>query len=230
MSRMPYAVAGVVMVAGISWAIHLVVSPDPWAIDSAMTIAIGILVLNIVAMSGLLLGRGRWTRYFAAGLVAAQLLLVLVADVEPWLVVALISSAFGLGGLAGPWFKGWLRERPAAGSPGPIPIALAIGSFAVVPLVGVAAPDGLANAHGLAGALGILTSWGYVRGHVSAMWSARLALPAALVAAAISTPPPGAILLLVTGAAITFLAWTADARLAVEPLPDNLPAPRKERR
>lgn len=230
MSRMPYAVAGAVMAAGAAWTIHLVVAPEPWAIDSAMTIAIGILVLNIVAMSGLLLGRGRWTRYFAAGLVAVQLLLVLVADVEPWLVAALVLSAVALGGLAGPWFKGWLRERPAAGSPGPIPIALAIGAFAVVPLVGVATPAGLENAHGVAGALGILTSWGYVRGHSWALWSARLVLPAALFAAAFSSPPGGAGLLLAAALGIAALAWSKDARLAIDPLPDNLPAPKRTRR
>lgn len=226
MSRMPYAVAATVMAAGIAWAIHLVVAPEPWAIDSAMTISIGILVLNIVAMAGLLLGRGRWTRYFAAGLVLAQLPLALFGDTEPLLLAALAFSALALGGLAGPWFKGWLRERPAAGSPGPIPIALAIGAFTVVPLVGVATPDGLENAHGLAGALGILTSWGYLRGHTWALWSSRTALPAAVVAAAVASPVGGALLLTCTAAGIAALAWQREARLAVDPLPDNLPAPR----
>jgi hypothetical protein len=214
------------MAAGVAWAIHLVVSPEPWAVDSAIAIAIGILVLSIIAISGLLLSRGKWTRYFAAGLVGVQLLLVLVADVEPWMVAALVLSALALGGLTGPWFKGWLRERPAAGSPGAIPISLAIGAFTVVPLVGVAAPDGLGYAHGIAGGLGILTSWGYARGHLWALWSTRTALPAALVAAAMSSPMGGAALLLVAAAAIATLAWKREAQLAVDALPKNLPAPR----
>ena len=197
MSRMPYAVAGAVMAAGVAWAIHLVVSPEPWAVDSALAIAIGILVLGIVAISGLLLGRGKWSRYFAAGLLGVQLLLVLVADVEAWMVAALVFTALALGGLAGPWLNGWLR----------VPISLAIGSFAVVPLVGVAAPDGLGYAHGIAGGLGILTSWGYVRSHLWALWSARIALPAALVVAAMSPPVGGALLLLAAAAAIATLAW-----------------------
>ena len=227
---MPYAVAALVMGAGIAWSIHLVVAPEPWEIDSAMTIAIGVLVLNIVAMANLLLGRGRWARHFAAGLVITQLLLVLVADVEPWLIAALVLSALALGGLAGPWFKGWLRERPAAGAPGPAPIALALGCFAVVPLVGIATPDGLRNAHGLAGALGILTAWGYVRGHSWALWSARIALPIALAAAAVSSPPAGAALLIAAGTALGLIAWRHDARLAIDPLPDNLPEPRRRAR
>ena len=121
---MPYVIAAVVMSTGLAWTLHLIVAPEPWAVDSAFSIAIGTLVLSIVAMTGLLLGRGRWTRYFAIGLIAAELLIVVVADFEPWLFIAVVGSGLALIGLAGPWLKGWLRERPTAGSPGAIPLGL----------------------------------------------------------------------------------------------------------
>lgn len=229
MFRMPFIVAGLVMAAGFAWTVHLVVAPAPWATDSALAIAIGTMVFSIFAMAALLLGRGRWTRYFAVGLVVSELMITVVADFTRWLVAAVILSGLSLAGLGGPWFKGWLRERQAADSPGLRPLVLSIGAFAVVPLVGLAAPNGLEAAHGLAGALGILLAWGYMRGGVWALWGLRVAMPMSLIAAAISSPAAGSAVLIGTAGVLTYLAWTAEARLAVDPLPTELPAPRARR-
>lgn len=229
MFRMPFLIAAVVMLAGLAWTIQLVVSPDPWAADAALAIAIGTLTLSIATMTGLLLSRGRWTRYFAGGLVVAELAIALVAELGPWLIAAVVLSGLALAGLGGPWLDGWLRQRPAAGSPGLEPLVLAIGAFAVVPMVGIAAPAGLEPAHGWAGALGILFSWGYIKGGPWALWGLRLAMPLALILAAVASPLWGAILLTGTGGVLGYLAWTAAARLAVDPLPTNLPAPRARR-
>jgi hypothetical protein len=225
---MPFVIAALVMASGLSWTIHLVVSPEPFAADSAMAIALGALVYSVAAVAGLLLGRGGWTRRFAAGLLVAELLVVLVGEIEPWLVAGVVSGGFALTGLSGPWLKGWLRERPAAGAPGLEPILLAIGSFALVPLVGLASPSGLQPAHGALGALGVLLCWGYMRGGTWALLGLRFGLPVVVVVAAISSPPGGAVLMLGAGVALTYLAWTAPARLAVDPAPE-LPAPRRRR-
>lgn len=229
MFRMPFLIAALVMAGGTAWTIHLVVSPDPWAVDSALAIAIGTLCLSIGAMTALLLGRGRWTRHFAAILVAAEMLIATVGDLGGWMVAAIILSGASLAGLWGPWFKGWLRERPASGSPGLRPIALAIGAFAVVPMVGLAAPDGLQPAHGVAGAAGILLSWGYAKGGQWALWSLRFGMPILMAAAAAASPVGGSVLLVVAGGALAYLAWSKEARLAVDPLPSDLPAPRVKR-
>lgn len=229
MSRMPFVIAATVMATGLAWTVHLIVAPDPWPVDSALAIAIGALVLSIVAMAGLLLGRGRWTRFFAIGVVIAEMLIAVVARYEGWLIAGLVLGGLSLAGLGGPWFKGWLRERPAAGSPGIKPIALAIGAFAVVPAVGIAAPDGLEAAHGVAGALGILFSWGYMKGGTWALLSLRFVMPVAMLAAAIASPGEMVAFLIAVGAALTYLAWTEEARLAVDPMPE-LPAPRRRRR
>lgn len=226
--RMPYAVAVLVMAAGLSWSLHLVASPAPWAADSALAIAIGTLVLSIVAFAALLLGRGRWTPSFAIGLLIAELSIALVADFDAWLIGALVLTGLALIGLFGPWLKGWIRQRLVAGSPGVEPILLAIGAFALVPLVGLAAPDGLQWAHGVLGAVGVLLSWGYMKGGFWALLGLRFALPVLVVVAALLSPAGGAVLLLAAGAGLSYLAWTAPARLAVDPAPE-LPAPRRRR-
>ncbi len=228
MARMPLTIAVLVMAAGLAWTIHLVVSPAPWAADSALTIAVGTLVLSIAAMTALLLSRGRWTRFFATGLLIAETAIAVVAELEPWLVLGLALTGLALTGLFGPWLRGWLRERPAAGSPGVEPILLAIGAFALVPLVGIASPAGLSMAHGVLGGAGILLSWGYLKGRLWAFYGLRFALPPLVAITAVFSPPGGAFLLIVAGAGLSYLAWTAPARLAVDPAP-QLPAPRRPR-
>ncbi len=228
MLRMPFLIAALGMAAGLAWTIHLLVENDPWATDSAMAIAIGTLTLSIAAMTALLLSRGRWSRNFAIALLVAELLLALVADFTSWAIGAVVLTGLALAGLGGPWMRGWLRERPAAGAPGGGPIALTIGAFALVPLVGVASPSGLEPAHGLLGATGILLSWGYMKGGIWAMYGLRFGLPILVVAAAAASPPAGAATLLVAGAGLGYLAWSKDARLAVDPMP-GLPAPRRKK-
>ncbi len=223
---MPFVIAATVMAAGLAWTLHLVATPSPWEIDSALAIAIGTLVFSIFAMTALLLSRGRWTRYFAAGLICCELLIALVGEFDGWLIAAMVLSALALIGLGGPWFKGWLRERPAAGAPSPAVMALAIGAFALVPLVGIASPSGLEPGHGALGSLGILLSWGYMKGGTWALYGLRFGLPLVTVFAAAASPLGGAILLVAAGVVLTYLAWTAEARLAVDPMP-GLPNPRK---
>lgn len=225
MLRMPFLIAAAVMAAGLAWTTHLVIEPDPWAPDSALAIAIGCLVFSIVAVTALLLGRGRWTRYFASGLVVAEMLITLVAAPTTWLFAAVALSGISLAGLVGPWFNGWLRERPAAGAPGWQPIGLAMGSFAVVPLVGIAAPAGLQAAHGAAGAAGILLSWGFMKGGTWALYGLRFGLPPVILAAALMSPAGGTALLVGVAAGLAYLAWTSASRIAVDPMPE-LPAPR----
>jgi len=223
---MPYAIAALVTAAGLSWTLHLVASPAPWAADSALAIAIGALVFSIAALPALLLGRGQWTRYFAICVLMAELSIALVAEFDVWSVAAMALTALALVGLFGPWLKGWIRERPAAGSPGVEPVLLVVGSFALVPLVGLAAPDGLQPAHGVLGAVGVLLSWGYMKGGLWALLGLRFVLPVLVAIAAFFSPAGGTVLLIAVGAGIAYLAWTTAARVAVDPAPE-LPAPRR---
>jgi len=227
MARLPFFIPPLVAGSGFAWTVHLLVAPDPWAVDAGMAIAIGTLMFSLIAMAALLLSRGRWTRYFAAGVVTAELAIGIVAKIDAWAAVGIGLGGLALAGLGGPWLQGWLRERPAAGSPGYRPMTLAFGLLGLVPAVGLAAPAGLQPAHGVLGATGILLGWAYTRSRRWAIWSARFVIPVLIVGAAAASPTGGAVLLVVIGIGLTYLAWTREARLAVDPLPAVLPAPRK---
>lgn len=230
MRHIPFLIATLVAAAGLSWAAHLIAAPDPFAVDSAIAVAIGALLFTTIAVAGLLLGRGRWTRFFSIGLLATELLIAAVSPLDAWAVLAIGMTGLGLTGLMGPWLQGWLRQRPAAGAPSAAPMVLALGALFVVPLVGIAAPAGLGLLHGIAGAAGILLGWAYGRGQTWSVWALRLVLPPLLAAAAFFSPPTGAVVLLAAASGIGYLAWKRESRLAVDPLPANLPAPRRSRR
>lgn len=230
MRRIPFLIAALVAASGLSWTIRLAALPDPFAADSALAVAIGVLIFTAIAVAGLLLGRGRWTRPFAAGLLGTELLIAAVSPLDLWALITLILTGLGITGLLGPWLRGWLRQRQPANAPGAAPMALTLGSLLVVPLVGVAAPAGLHLAHGLAGATGILLGWAYGRGNTWSIWALRFILPVVLAAAAVFSPPAGAALLLAAAAGIGYVAWNRECRLAVDPLPANLPTPRRPQR
>jgi hypothetical protein len=226
MSLGPYVVAAAVVLTPAAWAIHLAVAPDPFATDSAAVIAVGLVIYGLIASFGLLLARARWAVRTAIAVIAAGLALAVLTSPSPWYVVALALSAASIVGLTGPWLTGWIRRLPGVAGPGPAAMFLALGTPALVPAVGIAAPSGLDPAHGVLGGGAILLAWGYSRAQLWALWGLRVALPVLVVPSLVASPWPGAIFLGVTVAALVAVAWTRGALLAVTPLLDRLPGPR----
>ena len=79
------------------------------------------------------------------------------------------------------------------------------------------------------GAVGILLSWCYAKGGAWALWGLRIAMPLVLVAAALASPLAGSVLIIIVAAILAAAAWSGEARLAIDPLPSELPAPRPRR-
>lgn len=222
----PFVIGFLVLVAGLAGAISVLVTPSDIAADSAAAIAIGIVILTTIALSGLLVARGRWSRRLATGLVVAEIALVAVIGIGPWGWVALVAGLGALAGLLGRWLDGWVRMRPSATGPDPNAVVILLGLIALVPAVGIASPSGLAPVDGLLGAAGIALAWGYSKAHLWALWGIRLALPVIAVPAMLTSPLPGALLVGGLVGLIVGYAWTKPALIAVQPLMDRLPGPR----
>lgn len=229
MQRAPFFITTAVVAGPIALAVHLALEPDPFAADAAAVAAAGLLLFAVVAAAGLLLSRGRWALRLSRGLVAAQFVLAGFLDLGPWAIAALGFGFAALAGLTGPWLRGWIRRRPAAGGPGPRPMFLLLGSLALVPGVAVASPSGLGWQHGALAGLGLVSAWGYSRTGMWGLWLLRLALAPLAVAAIVISPTPGALYLSLHVAALAGVAWTRDALLAIRPLLDRVYGPRSPR-
>ena len=111
--RVPYVVAASLGLAGLAIAIHLPQTSEPFALSSALVIAVGLVVFVVIAVSGLLINRGRWSRILGLAVVTAVLLLTALTEWSPWSVVAMAAALTALFGLSGRWLSGWIRPRPA---------------------------------------------------------------------------------------------------------------------
>lgn len=227
---MPSFVAALIFVAGCSLAVHLAISPDPFAASSAAVIAIGSVVFTVITMVGITLVRGRWARRLGMVLVATVLVVAAVSEPDVWTWIAIGAGLVALGLLSGRWLDAWIRGRPSATGPDPLAVVLLLGLLATAPAVGLAAPGGLTTAHGFFGAGGVFLAWAYSKAQVWSLWAIRLVLPLLGIAAAVASPVAGAVALLALAGALAGLAWTTEARLAVQPLMEDLPGPRPVRR
>lgn len=227
MTRSAALTAASVAVAGLLWTVALAGDSGPFADSSAAAVGIGVVLFSVVTVAGVLLVRGIWVRGFATGVLGAMLALGVALPLGPVTAVALVITAAAFVGVWGPWLTGWFRQRPAAGAPPWQAAALGMAAMATVPLVGVAAPSGLEPAHGVFAGVGLLCGWGYVRTHVWGLWGLRLATVPTGLAAAVASPVGGAVAIGVLALGITALAWTKPAHLAVRPIMERLPGPRR---
>ncbi len=226
MSRAPFLVAALSMVAALAWAARLATDPAPLAASSALLVSAGMLGFGLITAAGLLLSRGRWARNVALALGAFELAMAAVLDLDAVTVAASCLSGATLIAAGGPWLDGWLRRRPAAGAPGAKPLAVTMGALGMVPVLGLAAPGGIGPAHFVLAAAAVGAAWAYSRSHRWGLWAFRIAIPATGIPAVLASPFLGALTLAALLTALTALAWTREARLAVDPELATLPGPR----
>ncbi len=227
--RSPYVVAALVVISGIATALHLADEPGPFDPSSLLVITLGIVIFTLVTCAGLLLARGRWSRRLGTLVVVGNLTLVAIVPPGPWAVVAVVTGIGALVGLLGRWLDGWVRPRPSAIGPDPKAVLILLGLLGFVPLMGLASPAGLTPGHGLLGAAALLLAWGYGKAQIWALWAMRVALPLVAIPAVASSPPAGAVAIVVLTGAVVWLAWSRQALLSVQPLPTTLPGPRPPR-
>ncbi len=227
MPTSPQISAALVAVSSTSLAVHLAIAPAPFAPSSAAVVAIGAVVFATLVVVGLVLVRGRWARLLGVAVEIAVLGIAATGrDFDGWALAAVVTALGGLGLLAGRWLDGWIRGRPSATGPDPKAVGLLLGLLGLVPVAGVASPGGLETSHGALGAAGVLLAWGLGKAQVWALWATRLVLPVVVLLAALVSPLLGGLLLLAWGAALTWLAWSREVGLAVQPLLEDLPGPR----
>jgi hypothetical protein len=220
----PVIVTGLFGIAEFLWSIQLTAHPDPFSPGSATLVVAGVVAYTAIATVGILLVRAPWARWLA---LCTAVVTVIVGSLDGKLgalpIAATAFSLLAVGGLAGPWLRIWLRQRPGPGA-GPIAVALPLVALAGLPLAGIA---GATSAPGLALAFTApALAWSYARSFRWGLWGLRVVQPALAIVASIAVGGWGAVWLLAYAAVVAVLAWSPDARDAQSPVRAPLPPPR----
>ena len=213
--------AACIFLGGLLWTGRLLFGPSPWSASAASLAGAGLILVSSVTAAAVLLSPGRWVRNSIAAAAGAWALIASASPIDPlWIAAAAVGGA----GAALAWSRpldGWFHQIKPDRVP-PKAAALALGLIWLpVAVGGLGLPEMTPGGWALA-AFGAAGGWAYARAIRGALWTVRLLLPAAGAAAAPGLGRPAAAGLLAAVGVLTYLAWTADARLAVRP-----PAPRR---
>ncbi len=214
MQRPPLTVAALMVLSCLGWALVLAFGSGPLAGSAAVLLAVDLLLLGTVIAVGIVLARGRWTRWAGFVLLGGQAVLGIFYEADGWWIAAVAATAVSCGGLAGPWLDGWLRRLPRADGPPPPAVILSLGLLGLPALVAVTAPGGVTMGGWLLSGLAILGAWGYSQGWLPALWALRGGLPLLGVTAVAPLPWLEALVLGPAVAMLTALAWSPEVQRA----------------
>ncbi|MGB9356993.1 MAG: hypothetical protein WCC01_00400 [Acidimicrobiia bacterium] len=223
----PLFIAGLFAAAELAWVIRLGFSPDPFSPGAATLVIAGVVTYTAIALVGMLLVRAPWARWLAVTVAMTTLIVGALGGISNALAVgAAVLSLLAIGGLAGPWLRIWLRQRPGAGA-GAIAVALPLAAIGALPLAGLVSVDAVAPAAMVLAATGPVLAWAYARGFRWGLWGLRVALPIlAFTAAFASATWVAAAGFIAFGLVDAFLAWSPGAADALSPVQAPLPPPR----
>lgn len=218
MPRPALIAAASAMLAGLLWSARVSFGTSPWGDGAAGLVSAELLMLAAIAAVATLLAPGRWVRVLLAAVAAVHAALAILLAVDPIWVMALTSSVAATGLAWSAWLDEWYRGGI---KPDKVPARATLLALGLVVLPGVVGATGLpevSTAGWVVAAGGGALGWAYSRALPGSLWLARLAVLPAAAAAAIGREPALAVALVLFGMGLTVLAWTADARLAVQPL------------
>lgn len=222
----PLIISGLFAAAELLWSIRFAVSPEPLSPGSSALLIAGIVLYTVIAVVGMLLVRAPWARWLALATAAGTVLIGALGGVSDGVSIAIVAlSLLAIGGLAGPWLRIWLRQRPGAGA-GAVAVALPLVAIAALPLAGLTSVDSATPAALALALAGPVLAWAYARGFTLGMWALRIAAPAMALIAAIAAGTWGGAAFVIYGAAVGILAWSPGARDALSPVQVPLPPPR----
>ena len=225
--KLPAAAAGVLcLLAALAWAgaIQTGDRTEHWNPFQSLIVSGGLLVLATAALVGMVVKGSRWGRRLAGGLAVGCLGLATLAPLSPWWWAGVGLAGATLALVGGPWITASERRRVARLGPPPTAVLL-LCLLACLPVaLAAVSVNGLGGGWVLAGLSGV-TALAYAQALPATLFAARFLIPAASAAAAFTTPWPGWAVAVVGGGAATWAAWSAEARLAVQPLVETGPRP-----
>ena len=211
------------LLGALLWTARLLFGSSPWGAQSSALLALGLLVATAVNVVALLLSPGRWVRNAVAATGGAWALTALTLEVDLVWIAALATLAAGAGLTWTRPLDSWFHQV----KPDRVPTratVLALGLLWLPAVVGGLGIPDVTPAGWVLAAFGLVGGWAYARALPGALWTVRLVLMPLGIASGPGLRPAPAVGVVAVAVALTLLAWTGEARLAVSP-----PSPRRVR-
>lgn len=216
-TRWPQVTATALFASAVTWA-GIGSITDVYPTSSSFILGAGLLLISAVSIVGMVAGAARWALRLALSSAAAMVALGLVFPLTPWTVAAMAFAGAAGAGLAGTGFDGLIRKRPPADGPPARSVLLSLLLLIAPPVWALLSPDGL----GVWPLIAAVVTWGtmawYVKAAPGALVAVRVVSPLILAVAAFAAGLPVGALIALAAAGLVALAWTVDARIAVQPL------------
>lgn len=217
MPASPLVISCLVTVCALATAAHLLLGPTPHVPSAAALGGGGMLLLTIVAVTGLLIAHSRWSRPVIFIVTAASLGLSAVTELSPWSMAAIATAAATICGLLGPWLRSWIRRLAAVEGPPPSAVALLLVLVATPAAVGLALPDGPHPAVIAWAVWAPVLALGLARAVSGALAATRVGHPVLALAAGLVGGWPDAVAVGVMTVPVVVLAWQRELAVAVVP-------------
>lgn len=215
----PIVVAASLAASSIAGALHLAFDPGRFASDAAALVAAGMIVVALVAVSGVLLARGRWSQPVAVAVAAGWIAIVAPGELTWLAAITLAAAAIGVAAALGPWLRRWVRHRPAVEGPPPAAVAVLLLLLAVPVAIGVTIPSRVPWFGWTLAAWSVAAALALARALPGALLAVRLLHAPACVAVGIASSAASGVTLGALGAAAAAFAWRREVALAVTPTP-----------
>ena len=221
---MPHTVpasAALILVGSLLWTGRLLFGSSPWGTQGAALLAVGLLLATAVNVVAMLLQPGRWVRNSITVIGSGWAVPAILLPADPLWVAAFVTHLIGVAMAWTRLLDGWFRQV----KPDRVPAratSLAIGLVWLPAVVGGLGIPDVTAAGWVMAAFGLLGGWAYARALPGALWAVRVVLLPLGIVSVVGLRLAAAAAVLAVASALTLLAWSSDARLAVRP-----PVPRQ---
>jgi hypothetical protein len=225
MTFAPATAASGLVAASVLWLVRLSGGTEDLAVGPAMLLGLDLVLLSLVAAAGLLIARSAWARAMGILMALAPLpLLIIEPDRDLLIWGAAGFSMLTLAMLLSPGVARWVGTSHDDSGPPRTAVAFLTGLLFSPAVSAATSPSGTTTPLWLLAAAGPLVAIGYSRASVGALWAARVATMPLCLAAAMTAPLAGGVLVIGYGLVITTLSWQRSVLLATAPL-TPLPSP-----
>ncbi len=199
--------------------VGLAINTEPLSGQSAVLVTIGLVTLTLTTVAGVLLARGRWSRWMALVVAGLWFTQAISRRLDILSAATIVTAVAAASIAAGPWLSRWLRRLPATEAPPATAVLLLLLLTGTPAIIGITAGG---DTPGVAGwALSVwsgLLAFGLARAVTPALWAGRFGhFPASVVGAVMLGLFAGSVVLIKSGVEVVLL-WRRDLHLAVSPL------------